>query len=41
MSTGVALVGAAEADQIGVVPNKNVLQMPAEAALNALTHQNL
>ena len=41
MSTGVALVGAAEADQIGVVPNKNALQMHAEAALNALAHANL
>jgi acetyl-CoA acetyltransferase len=41
MSTGVALVGAAEADQIGVVPNKNAMQMHAEAAANALAHANL
>jgi acetyl-CoA acetyltransferase len=36
MATGVAIVGAAEADEIGVVPGKNAMQMHAEAAANAL-----
>lgn len=41
MTTGVALVGAAEADSIGVVPDKSALQLHAEAATNALEHANL
>jgi acetyl-CoA acetyltransferase len=41
MSTGVAFVGAGEADEIGVVPHKNALQMHAEAAANALANANL
>jgi acetyl-CoA acetyltransferase len=41
VSTGVAIVGAAEADEIGVVPHKSALQMHAEAALGALEHANL
>lgn len=41
MSTGVAIVGVAEADEIGVVPGKNALQMHAEAATSALAHANL
>jgi acetyl-CoA acetyltransferase len=41
MSTGVAVVGAAEADEIGVVPHKSAPQMHAEAAANALAHANL
>ena len=41
MSTGVALVGAAEADEIGVVPHKSALQMHAEAATAALAHAHL
>ena len=41
MSTGVAVVGAAEADEIGVVPHKSAVQMHAEAAANALAHANL
>ncbi|ABL80367.1 MULTISPECIES: acetyl-CoA acetyltransferase [unclassified Nocardioides] len=41
MSTGVAVVGAAEADDIGVVPGKSSVQMHAEAAANALAHANL
>ena len=41
MSTGVAVVGAAEADEIGVVPHKSALQLHAEAAANALAHANL
>ena len=36
MSTGVAIVGAAEADEIGVVPHKSSVQLHAEAATNAL-----
>ena len=35
MSTGVAIVGAAESDQIGVVPDKTAVQLHAEAATNA------
>ncbi|KKL78695.1 hypothetical protein LCGC14_2022250, partial [marine sediment metagenome] len=31
-----AIVGVAEADEIGVVPNKSALQLHAEAARNAL-----
>ena len=41
MTTGVAVVGAAEADEIGVVPNKTAVQLHAEAAANALAHANL
>lgn len=41
MTTGVAIVGAAEADEIGIVPHKSALQMHAEAAANALAHANL
>lgn len=41
MSTGVAFVGAGEADEIGVVPHKNALQMHAEAASAALASANL
>jgi acetyl-CoA acetyltransferase len=41
MSTGVAIVGAAESDQIGVVPDKTAVQLHAEAATNALAHANL
>jgi acetyl-CoA acetyltransferase len=39
--TGVAIVGAAEADEIGVVPGKSAMQMHAEAATSALAHANL
>ncbi|MEE8369761.1 MAG: thiolase, partial [Dehalococcoidia bacterium] len=31
-----AIVGVAEADEIGIVPNKSALQLHAEAARNAL-----
>jgi acetyl-CoA acetyltransferase len=41
VSTGVAVVGAAEADEIGVVPGKSALQLHAEAATSALAHANL
>jgi acetyl-CoA acetyltransferase len=41
MSTGVAVVGAAESDRIGVVPDKSAVQMHAEAAANALAHAKL
>jgi acetyl-CoA acetyltransferase len=41
MTTGAAIVGAAEADEIGVVPHKTALQLHAEAAANALAHANL
>lgn len=41
MTRGVALVGAAEADRIGIVPDKNALQLHAEAACNALAHAGL
>lgn len=41
MSTGVAFVGAGEADEIGVVPHKNALQMHAEAASAALASAHL
>jgi acetyl-CoA acetyltransferase len=39
--TGVAIAGVGEADELGVVPGKNALQMHAEAAANALAHANL
>jgi acetyl-CoA acetyltransferase len=41
MSTGVAVVGAAEADDMGVVPGKSAVRLHAEAAANALAHANL
>lgn len=41
MSTGVAVVGVGEADELGIVPTKNALQLHAEAASNALAHANL
>lgn len=41
MSTGVAIVGAAEADEIGVMPGKSALAMHAEAAANALASASL
>ena len=41
MTTGVAVVGAAEADEMGVVPRKTAVQLHAEAAANALAHANL
>lgn len=41
MATGVAIVGAAEADEIGVLPHKSALQLHAEAAHNALAHAHL
>lgn len=41
MSSGVAIAGVGEADEIGVVPDKSALQMHAEAASNALAHANL
>jgi acetyl-CoA acetyltransferase len=41
VSTGVAFVGAGEADEIGVVPHKNALQLHAEAAATALAAANL
>ena len=39
--TGVAIVGSAEADEIGVVPDKSAVQLHAEAATSALAHANL
>lgn len=41
MSTGVAIVGAAEADEIGVLPHKSAVQLHAEAASNALASARL
>ncbi len=41
MGTGVAVAGAAEADEIGVLPHKSALQLHAEAAANALAHAGL
>jgi acetyl-CoA acetyltransferase len=41
VSTGIAIVGAGEADEIGVVPDKSALQLHAEAASNALRNANL
>jgi acetyl-CoA acetyltransferase len=41
MATGVAIVGAAEADEIGVVPGVSAMQMHAEAAANALASAGL
>jgi acetyl-CoA acetyltransferase len=41
MSTGVAIVGVGEADEVGVVPDKSALDLHAEAASNALGHAGL
>jgi acetyl-CoA acetyltransferase len=41
LSRTAAIVGAAESDEIGVVPNKSPLQHHAEAAYNALTDAGL
>jgi acetyl-CoA acetyltransferase len=41
MATGVAIAGAGEADELGVVPGKNAMQMHAEAAANALASAGL
>jgi acetyl-CoA acetyltransferase len=41
VSTGVAIVGVGEADEIGVVPGKSAVQLHAEAAANALAHAHL
>jgi acetyl-CoA acetyltransferase len=41
MSTGVAIAGVGEADELGIVPGKSALQMHAEAASNALEHAGL
>ncbi|MGH3756784.1 acetyl-CoA acetyltransferase [Actinophytocola sp.] len=41
MSTGAAVVGVGESDEIGVVPTRSALQLHAEAASNALAHANL
>jgi acetyl-CoA acetyltransferase len=41
MSTGAALVGAAEADRIGIVSDKSALELHAEAASSALAHADL
>jgi acetyl-CoA acetyltransferase len=41
VSTGVAIVGVGEADEIGVVPGRSALQLHAEAAGNALAHAGL
>ena len=41
MSRDVAIVGVAESDEIGIVPNKSALQHHAEAAANALDDAGL
>jgi acetyl-CoA acetyltransferase len=41
MTTGVAVVGTGESDEIGVVPHKSAMQMHAEAAANALENAHL
>src|SRR5205823_5827677 len=41
LSGKVAIVGVAESDQIGLVPNKSALQLHAEAAFNALGEAGL
>src|SRR5919202_3719447 len=41
LSGKVAIVGVAESDQIGVVPDKSALQLHAEAARNALDEAGL
>jgi acetyl-CoA acetyltransferase len=41
VTTGVAIVGAAEADSIGVRPGVPSVRLHAEAAANALQHANL
>jgi len=41
LSGKVAIVGVAESDQIGLVPDKSAIQLHAEAALNALAEAGL
>ena len=41
LSKTTAIVGVAESDEIGVVPNKSALQLHAEAAYNALEDAGL
>ena len=41
LSKSVAIVGTAESDEIGLVPNKSALQHHAEAAYNALEDAGL
>ena len=41
LSRTAAIVGAAESDEIGIVPNKSALQHHAEAAHNALADAGL
>jgi acetyl-CoA acetyltransferase len=41
MSTGVAIVGVGESDEVGVVPHKSALDLHAEAASTALRHAGL
>ncbi|HLF71708.1 MAG TPA: thiolase, partial [Dehalococcoidia bacterium] len=41
LSKTVAIVGAAESDKIGVVPDRSPLQLHAEAAHNALADAGL
>ncbi len=41
ISGKVAIVGVAESDQIGIVPNKSAIQLHAEAAHNALSEAGL
>src|SRR5581483_3028166 len=41
LSRSAAIVGVAESDQLGVVPNKSALQHHAEAAVNALADAGL
>ncbi|HVA10501.1 MAG TPA: acetyl-CoA acetyltransferase [Acidimicrobiales bacterium] len=41
MTTGVAVVGTGESEEIGAVPRKSAMQMHAEAAANALENANL
>ena len=39
--TGVAIVGAAETTELGVIPNLSELQLHADAALNAFADAGL
>ena len=41
LSKSVAIVGTAESDEIGLVPNKSALQHHTEAAYNALEDAGL
>jgi acetyl-CoA acetyltransferase len=41
VSTGAAIVGVGEADEIGVVPGASALELHAQAAANALAHAGL